>query len=62
MTFEQYKASMLESTNYELAKLDKFIGTISGMKGNAKFDEIKQNCKVLRKHLLIVKELCTDEN
>ena len=61
MTFEQYKSAMLESTNHELAKLDKFIGTISGMKGNAKFDEVKQNCKVLRKHLLIVKELCTND-
>ena len=61
MTLEQYRASMLESTVYQLNQLDKFLGTISKMQGNAKFDQVKQNCKTQRKHLVILKELFTND-
>jgi hypothetical protein len=43
MTSEQYRTLMLESATHELKQFDKFVGAISGMKGNAKFDQVKQN-------------------
>jgi hypothetical protein len=61
MTLEQYQALMLENAVYQLNQLDKLIGTISSMKGNAKFDQIKQNCKIQRKHLVLLKELFTND-
>ncbi len=48
MTIEQYKTFMLENATVELNRIDKLIGTISSMKGNTKFNEAKENIKLVR--------------
>jgi len=48
---------IVESCDYHIAEHDQLLGIMSGMKGNAKFEAVKKNIKVQRKHFIAMKKI-----
>ena len=52
---------IVEACDYHIAEHDQLLGIISGMKGNAKFDLVKKNIKLQRKHFIAMKNIFEGE-
>jgi len=57
MDIEQVEQSIVEACDYHIAEHDQLLGIMSGMKGNTKFEAVKKNIKVQRKHFIAMKKI-----
>ena len=55
MNINQAEALIIESCIQSINEHDKLLGIISGMKGNAKFEQAKAIIKAQRKHFIMIK-------
>ena len=57
MNVTQAEAVIIESCIQSINEHDRLLGIISGMKGNAKFEQAKAIIKAQRKHFIMIKSI-----
>lgn len=61
MDVKEVEQSIVEACDHYIAEHDQLLGIMSGMKGNAKFDAVKKNIKLQRKHFIAMKNIFEGE-
>jgi len=61
MDVKEVEQLIVEACDYHIAEHDQLLGIMSGMKGNAKFDAVKKNIKLQRKHFIAMKNIFEGE-